>query len=52
MGANVQRKTWIRAESLGIGLAGAPVEVSLTDVPIRGWIRRARLQTNTAGPPT
>ena len=52
MGANIQRKTWIRAESLLIGLTGATVEVSLTDVPIRGWIRRARLQTATAGPPT
>lgn len=50
MGANVQRKTWITATSLNIVVGvGATVEVSLTDVPIRGWIRRARI-TAATGP--
>jgi len=52
MPANIKRKTWVRVSSLAIGLTGAPVEVQLTDVPIRGWIRRARLISLTGGPGT
>lgn len=49
MPANIKRKTWVRASSLAVATVGAAVEVSLTNVPIRGWIRRARLISLTGG---
>ena len=49
MPANIKRKTWVRASSAAIATTGAQVQVELTEVPIRGWIRRARLISLTGG---
>lgn len=39
MGGSTSRKTWVRASGTRTGNG----EITLVDVPIRGWIRRARV---------
>ena len=41
MGSSVNKKTWVRVSGAWTG-GGAGGEIVLANVPIRGWIRRAR----------
>jgi hypothetical protein len=56
MGANTQRKTWVRvsASLTGVGSDPAVAAAATTlTVPIRGWVRRFRVDiTAGAGTPT